>query len=128
MATIDLKDAYYHIPIHQSSQKYLRFAVPLSSGVLHLQFTYLHSESALLTVFLKRLTEVVAQLRLQSITVILYVDDLLVVAKSAPQLNVHLQEVILHLQSLGWILNWEKSSLASSTQKFADSLSSSPAQ
>ena len=26
MASIDLKDAYYQIPIHQSSRRYLRFA------------------------------------------------------------------------------------------------------
>ena len=24
-ASIDLKDAYFHVPVHQSAQKYLRF-------------------------------------------------------------------------------------------------------
>lgn len=38
MTTVDLKEAYYHVPIHQSFQKFLRFPVPLGSRVEHFQF------------------------------------------------------------------------------------------
>lgn len=38
MASLDLKDAYLHVPIAQSSQKFLRLAVNLGKSVWHLQF------------------------------------------------------------------------------------------
>lgn len=60
MATIDLKEVYYLIPIHQTSQKYLRFAVPLPLGVLHLQFICLpFGICSAPCIFTKIMTEVV---------------------------------------------------------------------
>lgn len=38
MITIDLKDAYYHVPIHPIFQRFLRVAVLMGSQVIHLQY------------------------------------------------------------------------------------------
>ncbi|CAJ0944686.1 unnamed protein product [Ranitomeya imitator] len=38
MAGIDLKDAYYHLPIHAEHQQYLRVAVTLEGKVRHFQY------------------------------------------------------------------------------------------
>ncbi|XP_069593228.1 uncharacterized protein [Ranitomeya imitator] len=39
MGGIDLKDAYYHLPIHDRYQKYLRVAVTINGEVHHFQYT-----------------------------------------------------------------------------------------
>lgn len=60
MATIGLKGAY-SLPIHQSFQKYLKFAVPQRSRVLHLQFvSLLYAISSTPRVFTKIMTEVIS--------------------------------------------------------------------
>ncbi|XP_073437274.1 uncharacterized protein [Dendrobates tinctorius] len=38
MAGIDLKDAYYHLPIHNRFQKYLRVAVEVEGRIRHFQY------------------------------------------------------------------------------------------
>lgn len=38
MVSVDLKDAYYHIPIHPEFQKYLRVAIKMGSRIIHLQY------------------------------------------------------------------------------------------
>ncbi|CAJ0932449.1 unnamed protein product [Ranitomeya imitator] len=38
MVVVDLKDAYYHVPIHGNFQRFLRVAVPELSGFLLLTF------------------------------------------------------------------------------------------
>ncbi|XP_069594281.1 uncharacterized protein [Ranitomeya imitator] len=38
MCTLDLKSAYYHVPISLQHQKYLRFAIEKDGSVLHYQF------------------------------------------------------------------------------------------
>ncbi|XP_069588445.1 uncharacterized protein [Ranitomeya imitator] len=39
MGGIDLKDAYYHLPIHDRYQKYLRVAVTINGEIHHFQYT-----------------------------------------------------------------------------------------
>ncbi|XP_069586294.1 uncharacterized protein [Ranitomeya imitator] len=39
MGAIDLKDAYYHLPIHDRYQKYLRVAVTINGEIHHFQYT-----------------------------------------------------------------------------------------
>lgn len=112
MATLDLRDAYLHIPIHPAFQKFLRLAVKTGMGTRHFQFQALpFGLSSAPRIFTKVLGEVLAPLRLKAITVIPYLDDLLIVAKSYQRLLEDLQAVQDFLQSLGWLINKEKSSL-----------------
>lgn len=104
--TLDLRDAYLHIPIHQVYQRFLRLAVKMGSEIHHFQFWTLPFRLSLAPrIFTKVLGEALAQLRKKSIMILSYLDYMLLVANSDLQIA---QEF---LQSLGWLINKEKYSL-----------------
>ncbi|XP_077135578.1 uncharacterized protein LOC143792936 [Ranitomeya variabilis] len=112
MVVLDLKDAYYHLPIHQSHQQFLRVAVVIDGQIRHLQYRAMpFGLSMAPRVFTKLLLEVMSFLRLKDTLVIPYLDDLLIVGKNSLQCEQRLEEVAFSLQTLGWIVNWEKSRL-----------------
>src|SRR4029434_2079206 len=70
--TIDLKDAYFHIPIHHRHRKYLRFAF----GGIAYQFNALPFGLSLTPrVFTKCVEAAIAPLRLRGLRVYNYLDD-----------------------------------------------------
>ena len=113
MINIDLTDAYLSVPIHQESQKFLRFiwqnkayqfkAMPFGLNVAPRVFT-------------KLLKPVVAWLRGQGIRLIIYLDDILIMASSVELVKQHKQITIRLLESLGFLINYDKSMLIT-TQK-----------
>ena len=108
MINIDLTDAYLSVPIHQESQKFLRFiwqnkayqfkAMPFGLNVAPRVFT-------------KLLKPVVAWLRGQGIRLIIYLDDILIMASSVELVKQHKQITIRLLESLGFLINYDKSML-----------------
>ncbi|XP_073446125.1 uncharacterized protein [Dendrobates tinctorius] len=110
MAGLDLKDAYYHLPIHYRFQKYLRVAVFLEGTIQHLQFTAMpFGLSIAPRVFTKVMLEVMAFLRQKDTLIVPYLDDFLIIGNSARQCNKQVADAILSLQALGWIINFKKS-------------------
>ena len=76
LASIDIKDAYLHVPIFPGHFKFLRFAL----GHRHFQFVALPFGLATAPrVFTKILAPVLANLRSQGILVMAYLDDLIVI-------------------------------------------------
>ncbi|XP_068104139.1 uncharacterized protein [Hyperolius riggenbachi] len=130
MVNIDLTDAYWHIPIRRESQKYLRFSVQGDGGVLHYQFSCLpFGISSAPRVFTKVMAEVVGNLHLQNIIIIPYLDDLLVLADNAVLLQRDLKRVLGQLETLGWLVNYQKSHLdPSQVIKFLGFIINSPLQ
>ncbi|XP_069827928.1 uncharacterized protein [Dendropsophus ebraccatus] len=64
MASIDLKDAYLHVPIHKQYQKYLRIAIRINNNLCHLQFQALPFGIAIAPrVFTKIIAEMAAHIR-----------------------------------------------------------------
>ncbi|XP_044153028.1 uncharacterized protein LOC122940420 isoform X1 [Bufo gargarizans] len=115
MASIDLEDAYYHIPIHSSSQKYLRTAVQVKGQLLHLQYRALQfGVSQAPRIFTKVVAEMVAFLRSSGIVVVPYLNDFLFVAQTREQLQTELVLVCSLLKDLGWKMDQEKSCLTPS--------------
>ena len=108
VSSIDLSDAYLHIPIHPNSRKYLRFCH--RSQVF--QFTSL--PFGLVTVP-QVLTAIVKEVKLMTLTRGLrlhqYLDDWLIRSQSQEEAQVNTQAVVDLTQSLGWIINQEKSEL-----------------
>ena len=108
VSSIDLSDAYPHIPIHPNSRKYLRFCH--RSPVF--QFTSLPFGLAtapqVFTMFVKqvKLMALSRGLRLHQ-----YLDDWLIRSQSQEEAQVNTQAVVDLTQSLGWIINKEKSEL-----------------
>lgn len=102
MTTIDLKDAYLHIPINPKHQKSLRF------HVFHRHFQFVALPFDLPTsprTFTKVLVVIAARLRADGVQMWPYLDDILIAAESEDLAYLHTQKVISVLQQHGWIIN-----------------------
>ena len=103
---IDLKDAFYSIPIAKKSRKYLQF---IYNNKLY-QFCVLpFGTSTAPGVFSKILKPVIALLRTRGISLIIYLNDLLIAAGTYIDCLNHTKQVISLLESLGFRINYEKS-------------------
>ena len=108
VTSIDLTDAYFHIPIHPRFQKYLRFnvgdrsyqftALPFGIATAPLEFTMVAKEVKLMALA-------------EGIRIHQYIDDWLMRAKTKQQCQENTHRLIHLVQSLGWIINFEKSDL-----------------
>ena len=108
LVKIDLKDAYLTVPIWKDHQKYLRF---LWKGTLH-EFACLPFGLATAPrVFTKLMKPVVAALRQRGIRLIIYLDDILIMAESEALALHHAASTLNLLEGLGFIVNYNKSQL-----------------
>ena len=108
VTSIDFKDAYFHIPIQEQSRKYLRFhvqgetyqfkALPFGLSTAPLEFTVVAKEVKLMATF-------------KGIRIHQYLDDWLVRANSHQVCLQHTQELVRTCQTLGWLVNLDKSEL-----------------
>lgn len=112
--TIDLKDAYLHIPIHEECQRYLAFRYDHTDY----QFTALpFGLSTAPRVFTRVSRAVVAALRRKGILVFAYIDDWLIASRSQDASVRDTQTTLSLLERLGWIVNRKKSSLVPAQTK-----------
>ena len=120
MMKLDLQDAYFSIPIHNSHKKYLRFVF---QGITY-EFQCLpFGLSSAPRTFTKLLKPVMALLRLQGIRIVIYLDDMLILDQSPERLSSIFRNVVSLLQRLGFIIKQEKcSQTPSQCLKFLGSL------
>ena len=108
MAKIDLKNAYFAVPISDPDKKYLRFRWKDQTY----QFNCLpFGLSCAPWVFTKITKAVTPVLREMGIRLIIYIDDILVMAESENLLKDHIQGTIYLLENLGFVINFPKSLL-----------------
>ncbi|CAG9137707.1 unnamed protein product [Plutella xylostella] len=123
---IDLKQAYFHIPVARSHQPFLRVLYKTDTTVASAPTTV---ASAPATVELLQVTSLpfglssapkafatvsnwVAQLmRNQGLRVVVYLDDYLIVHQERQTLIEHVAEAVRILKILGFTINFEKSAL-----------------
>ncbi len=106
--TIDLKDAYFHIQVVRRHRRFLRFAF----GGKAYQYKVLPFGLALTPrTFTKCMDAALAPLRLQTIRVLNYLDDWLILAHSRELVSRHRDIVLSHIHSLGLRMNAKKSVL-----------------
>lgn len=106
MASIDLKDAYFLIPVHEDFRKFLRFKFQNKL----FQFTCL--PFGLCTspyIYTKLMKPIMNKLRLLGIITVIYIDDLLLIRKSFSLCSNDVRIAINLLEHLGFIVNYEKS-------------------
>ena len=108
MAKIDLKDAYFAVQISEPDRKYLRFRW---RDTVY-QFNCLpFGLSCAPWVFTKITKAATAVLRERSIRLIIYIDDILIMAESETLLQDHVAATVYLLENLGFIINYPKSIL-----------------
>ena len=113
MVVLDLKDAYYSVPIFSAHRKFLRFQF---EGTLY-EFTCLpNGLSSAPRVFTKLMKPLFSFLRGKEILLVGYIDDIIIIADSKEALEVALDETIAMITNLGFTINYDKSSLVPSQQ------------
>ena len=110
MAKIDLKDAFFMIPMAPQCHHLLRFRVGKRS--YRLPFGLCTAPR----VFTKTLKPVVEMLRSMGLRVVIYIDDMLLMASSNNSLTNHIHLTLFLLQNTGFVIN-EKKSLLEPTQE-----------
>ena len=78
-ASVDLKDAYFIIPVAKVHRKYLRFEW---KGNLYVFTCLCFGLSSAPRIFTKLMKPVVVCLRRQGYTLVIYLDDMLIIADS----------------------------------------------
>ena len=108
LASIDLKDAYFQIPIHADSRKYLRFVAKKQV----FQFKVLcFGISSAPQVFTRVFAVVSAWAHSQGIRLLRYLDDWLILSSSRTQLLKDVDRLLSCCKDLGILINREKSDL-----------------
>uniref|UniRef100_A0A8D9BRF4 Polyprotein P3 n=1 Tax=Cacopsylla melanoneura TaxID=428564 RepID=A0A8D9BRF4_9HEMI len=108
MVTVDLSDAYCHVPIKQSHQRFLAFRY---MGTTY-NWTCLPFGLASAPQAFAQLSNWVAQLlRSWGVRVVVYLDDFLIAARSPLQLEEDTKLTLNLLRHLGWVVNMQKSQL-----------------
>lgn len=106
--SLDLKDAYLHIPIYPKHRKYLRFCV---KGVVYQFRALCFGPTSAPRVFTKLVSVAVAHFRQQGIRLAVYLDDWFGL-NQMKQMLIREREIVLNrLIDLGFIVNREKSNL-----------------
>ena len=106
--TIDLKDAYFTIPIHPDHYKYLRFEW---NSTLFEFICLPFGLSSAPRVFTKVLKPFVGSIRNKGIRLVIYLDDMAIISSSRELSSQEAAIVVQILESLGFIINKEKSVL-----------------
>ncbi|XP_030219303.1 uncharacterized protein LOC115548682 [Gadus morhua] len=106
--TLDLRDAYFHVPIAPRHQHFLRFAF----RGRHFQFRVLPFGLSLSPrVFTRVVAAALAPLQKQGTKVLPYLDDWLICAPSQSQAARDTARLLLHVARLGLTVNFVKSRL-----------------
>ena len=105
---LDFSDAYFHIPIHYTSRKFLRFhfqnqlyqfrALPFGLSTAPMEFTGVVKEVKLMA-------------QSQGIRIHQYLDDWLIQAPTKESCHQGTQSLLALCQELGWMVNMQKSEL-----------------
>lgn len=113
MTSLDIKDAFFHIPIRPCHMDLFRFTW---KGI-HYRFRAMpFGLSSAPRIFTKVLKPVVGFLRSKGLRCIVYLDDILIIASSREESLLHTQWAIDLLHDLGFQISWDKSQLSPSQQ------------
>ena len=111
LASLDLKDAYFQIPIHGSSRKLLRF---MSEGTVYQFKALCFGLSTAPQVFTRVFAAVSAWAHARGIRLLRYLDDWLVLSSSEKKAKESIRELLSLCRTLGIVINETKSDLVPS--------------
>ena len=113
MTKVDIQDAYLHVPLHPSYQKFLGFA---HEGRVYryqaLPFGYNRAPR----MFTKIMRPILSHLRAQGVRCLAYIDDLIFFTETPEKSNEVTQLALRCLTSLGFLVSWKKCELTPSQE------------
>ena len=108
LASIDIKDAFYSVPIHVAHKKYLKFMWVCTAYAYNaMPNGYVDS----MRIFTKIMKPVFAWLRGQGFTSVIYVDDSLLYGFTFEQCLANIKITLHTLHELGFVVHPDKSVL-----------------
>ena len=113
-ATIDITDAYHHMPLHRSSSRWIRAQTSLGRGYefLAMPFGIASGSSWCARMF----RPLVAQLQKLGYTCMIYADDMILLGRTKEETAHAVHQAIELLTALGVSVNFEKSQTTPSRQ------------
>lgn len=113
LQSVDLKEAYLHVPIHQDHRRFLRFEF----NHMHYQYCAMpFGLSSAPRTFTKLVAVVAAQLRRVPVRLLCYLDDVLILSTSLQSADLDRAAVLQAFQQHGFTVNLEKSHLSPTTK------------
>lgn len=103
LVKVDLQDAFLAVPVFQEHQKFLKFR---SKGVMYQYVCLPFGLSSSLRFFTRILKPLVARLRAIGIGLIIYLDDILILAASREEAIHNLRIFVDLLLSAGFLMSW----------------------
>ena len=108
LASIDIKNAYFSVPINEKYKKFLRFS--WRNKIYEFQVLPNGFNDAM-RIFCKIMKGPISTLRKMGFAIIIYVDDALLQGETYQECLENILETIKLLQQLGFTINFKKSSL-----------------
>lgn len=108
MISVDMQDAFFYVPIHQSSRKFLRFCF---DGNVYQLRAMCFGLSTAPQVFTRVLVPLAKLTHLAGFRILLYLDDWLILAKSLDEMQRARQFVLNLARESGLMINFSKSNL-----------------
>ena len=106
MTSIDLFNAFLHLPVHPDHRRFLRFHWRSSLY----QFKTTPFGLSIVSYWFTKINKPILQwTRKQDIRVSAYLDDWTVLSKTKSEALKSIEMIIRCLTSLGWLINWKKS-------------------
>ena len=105
---IDLKDAYLSVPLHHKMRPLTKF---LWRGELYQCLTLMFGMAPAPRLFTKLLKVPMSVLRRLLIRLVIYIDDIIIMAQTREEAEMAKDTTIFLLQALGFTINWKKSVL-----------------
>ena len=110
--SIDLKDAYFHVPIHVRSRRLLRFAISTNDGLRVFEFRALpFGLTSAPRVFTKVILPLGHHARLHAVCLLQYLDDWLLRSPNKSLLARQTSWLLDIIRRVGFVLNVAKSQL-----------------
>lgn len=113
MISVDMRDAYFHVLVHQDSRKFIRFI--FKNRVYHFRALCFGLATAP-QFFTRVLTPIAECLCLLGVNISLYLDDWLLHSQSKEACTEDLQKTLLLAPELGLLINFQKSQLTPSQE------------
>ena len=107
--SIDLTDAYLHVPVREAHQRFLRFALSVEEIIQFLVLCFGLRTAP--RVFTKLVIVIAAYLRRRGFQIFMFLDDWLLVHQDVHVLMAQAKDLVNLVTELGFLINWEKSDL-----------------